>query len=81
LKAEEEIEIRDFFNDVTIINLTEQIKNSAISFRRHYKLKLPDALIVATAHYLNAELLTNDIKLLKISELSIKTLILKNNDE
>jgi predicted nucleic acid-binding protein len=62
---------------VTIIDLTEKVKQSAIAFRRQYWLKLPDALIVATAQCLNAELFTNDIKLLNISELSIKSLLLK----
>ena len=77
LKMEDETEIRSFLNDVTIIDLTETIKQSAIALRRQYRLKLPDALIVATAHNLNAELFTNDIKLLNISELSIKPLLLK----
>ncbi|MDD5461133.1 MAG: type II toxin-antitoxin system VapC family toxin [Methylococcales bacterium] len=77
INREYEIEIRDFLNDVTIINLTEKIKQSAIAFRRQYRLKLPDALIVATAYNLNAELFTNHIKLLNLSELSIKSLSLK----
>lgn len=77
LKMEDEAEIRSFLNDVTIIDLTETIKQSAIALRRQYRLKLPDALIVATAHDLSAELFTNDIKLLNISELSIKSLLLK----
>jgi predicted nucleic acid-binding protein len=77
LKMEDEAEIRPFLNDVTIIGLTETIKKSAIAFRRRCPLKLPDALIVATAQCLNATLLTNDIKLLNISELSIKSLLLK----
>jgi predicted nucleic acid-binding protein len=77
LKMEDEAEIRAFLNDVTIIDLTEKVKQSAIAFRRQYRLKLPDALIVATAQCLNAELFTNDIKLLNISELSAKSLLLK----
>jgi len=77
LKMEDEAEIRSFLNDVTIIDLTEKVKHSAIAFRRQYRLKLPDALIVATAHSLNAELFTNDIKLMNIKELSVKSLLLK----
>jgi predicted nucleic acid-binding protein len=77
ISKEDEVEIRAFLKDVTIIDLTETIKQSAIAFRRQYRLKLPDALIVATAHGLNAELFTNDIKLLNITELSIKSLSLK----
>ena len=77
INKEDEIEIRAFLNDVTIVDLTETIKQSAITFRRQYRLKLPNALIVATAQCLNAELFTNDIKLLNISELSVKSLLLK----
>lgn len=79
LKPEDEIAIREFLDDVTIIDLTTQIKKSAINFRRSYKLKLPDALIVATAHCLKAKLFTNDIKLLNISELSTDSLMLKES--
>jgi len=74
---EDEVEIRAFLNDVMIVNLTETIKQSAIAFRRQYRLKLPDALIVATARCLNADLFTNDVKLLTISELSVKSLSIK----
>jgi predicted nucleic acid-binding protein len=77
LKMADETEIRAFLNDVTIIDLTETIKQSAIAFRRQYRLKLPDVLIVATAHCLNAGLFTNYIKLLNIGELPIKSSLLK----
>lgn len=77
LKQEDEAEIRAFLNDVTIIDLTETVKYSAITFRRQYRLKLPDAIIVATANSLNAVLWTNDIKLLNVKELSVKSLLLK----
>jgi predicted nucleic acid-binding protein len=76
LKSEDEKAIRELLNDVTIVNLDEEIKKSAIRFRRDYRLKLPDALIVATAFNLNAELFTNDIKLLNVTELNVKTLAL-----
>lgn len=77
LNPDDEAEIHAFLDDVTIIDLTEQIKQSAIKLRRQYRFKLPDALIVATAYFLNADLLTNDIKLLNIAELSTKPLLLK----
>ena len=76
LKPEDETEIHAFLNDVSIIDLTEEIKQSAIHFRRQYRLKLPDALIVATAVCLKAELFTNDAKLLDIPDLSAKSLSL-----
>jgi predicted nucleic acid-binding protein len=66
INKEDKREIRAFLNDVTIVDVTEAIKESTITFRRQYRFKLPDVLIVATAHALNAELYTNDLKLLNI---------------
>lgn len=77
LTTEDENAIRDFLKDVGIVDLTQPIKQSAIALRRQYRIKLPDALIAATAHCLNAQLLTNDIKLLNVSEMSIRALQLK----
>lgn len=78
LTAEEENAIHDFLADVTIEDLTQSIKHAAIALRQQYRFKLPDALIVATAQCLNADLLTNDIKLLKIEALSTKPLRLND---
>ncbi len=78
LAIEEEKAIDDFLADVTIVDLTAPIKQAAIALRRQYRFKLPDALIVATAQCLNADLLTNDIKLLNIEALSTKPLRLND---
>jgi len=74
LTVDEENAIRDFLTDVTLVDLTQAIKQAAITFRRQYRFKLPDALIVATADCLNADLLTNDTKLLNIKSLSTRKL-------
>jgi predicted nucleic acid-binding protein len=81
LSVESESEINDFLADVTIVDLSKHIKQTTINLRRQHRLKLPDAIIVATAHYLNAKLLTNDIKLLNIPEVSISALPLKKEHE
>ena len=77
LKSDEEKEIHDFLSDVTIIDLNRNIKQSAIALRRQYRLKLPDAVVAATAQHLKAELFTNDLKMLGIPLLSAKALTLK----
>lgn len=77
LKPEEESEIHDFLNDVTVVDLNRDIKAAAIALRRQHRLKLPDALIVATAQQLEAELLTNDTKILGLPNLSARSLPLK----
>jgi predicted nucleic acid-binding protein len=77
LKTEEEAEIHEFLSDVAIIELNREIKLSAIALRRQYRLKLPDAIVAATAQHLKAELFSNDLKLLNIPLLSAKALPLK----
>lgn len=78
LSAESEAEIYDFLADVTVIDLSQEIKRATINLRRQYRFKLPDAVIVATAGHLNAQLLTNDIKLLKTLDVSVRALELKD---
>lgn len=77
LTAGDEAEIHDFLSDVAIVELNREIKQSAIALRRQYRLKLPDAIVAATAQQLKAELFTNDFKLLNIPALSTKALPLK----
>jgi predicted nucleic acid-binding protein len=36
-------------DDITILDLTEKVVDMTISIRRNYKIKLPDAIIVASA--------------------------------
>lgn len=43
--------------------LTREIEDGAISLRRNYRLKMPDAIIAATAKCLKLELLTLDQQL------------------
>lgn len=71
LTVEDETKILDFLNDVTVVDLQFAMKQSAILLRRQYCLKLPDAVIAATALELRAELFTNDIKLSSIQALRV----------
>lgn len=76
LSNEEATAILDFLADVTIVDLTQAVKQSAIQLRKQHRFKLPDALIVATACSLNATLLTNDVKLLNIKEVLTQQLLI-----
>jgi predicted nucleic acid-binding protein len=69
--------IEGFFSEITIIGLTEAVKKLAIRMRRVHQLKLPDAIVVATALSLDATLHTNDAKLLRIPALVSQELRLK----
>ena len=39
----------DFFKDATVINLTFEVAEKTIELRQLHKIKLPDAIISATA--------------------------------
>lgn len=77
LTRTEELSIHSFLSDTQIIELTSDVKNNAIRLRRQYGLKLPDAIIAATALSLEAELLTNDREILKISELRCRKVFVR----
>jgi predicted nucleic acid-binding protein len=67
---EEEI-IKALLDDLEIISLDYQIKELAIKLKRNYKIKLPDAIIAATAIKKNLSLLTADKDFVKIDELEL----------
>ena len=67
---ESEIEIlKKFINRVEVIDINSIIKEKTIELRKKYRLKLPDAIIAASALTNNFIFVTNDIKLLKIKEI------------
>lgn len=55
----------------TIVGLSEYIKRLTIQLKQNYTLKIPDAIIAATAIYLNLPLLTADKDFKKIKELDL----------
>jgi predicted nucleic acid-binding protein len=59
-----------FINDIQVFNLSPAIKEKTIELRLQYRLKLPDAIVCATALVEKAILLTNDKALHQIENLS-----------
>ncbi len=57
--------------DCSIIDINSEIKKSVIKLRKSYKIKLPDAIIAATALSLNIPFMSADKQLKKLSELNI----------
>ncbi|MDB4921373.1 type II toxin-antitoxin system VapC family toxin [Mucilaginibacter sp.] len=49
-------------NELKVISLSDEIAEATINLRRNYRIKLPDAIIYATALVENVPLLTNNIK-------------------
>ena len=77
LTQEEEKLIRDRIADMTVCDIDTAVKAETIRIRREKQLKLPDAIIAATAIVHNAILVTNDIDLQKVSGLSCRTMRLQ----
>ena len=58
-------------DNCTVVGLSEYIKRITIQLKQNYTLKIPDAIIAATAIYLNIPLLTADKDFKKIKELDL----------
>ena len=64
--------IRDLLDQVKLMEFSNVIQERTILLRRKYKMKLPDAVIAATAAFLNVQLITADKQFAKLKdELSI----------
>jgi predicted nucleic acid-binding protein len=62
--------IKEFFAECIIVELGGEVKETAIAVRSGYGLKLPDAIIAATAIYLDFPLLTMDSDFNRVKELN-----------
>ncbi len=58
---EEKEIVTQILNSVEIVDVNKEIADIAIEYRKIKKIKLPDALVLATAKHLNADLLTSDV--------------------
>lgn len=65
ITLEEENIIKDFLNNINIINLNSNIKDETISIKKEISIKLPDAIILATSKINDLILLTQDEGILK----------------
>jgi hypothetical protein len=77
LDSAAETQIRSFLSEITVVPLPRPVIDLAIALRREHAMKLPDAVIAATALSLDAELWTNDDKLFRIPALTCRRLNLK----
>lgn len=65
--AEDERSVAEFIGQIGVVDLTPEVKTAAVSLRRDKRLKLPDAIIAATAHATQATLITHDARLAQAS--------------
>lgn len=68
--------IDELFAALEIVEITRDIADQAIAYRKnkHKKIKLPDAIILATTKYLNADLLTDDYDDFQTIDTSVQVL-------
>ena len=69
-KHDEEILVQ-FISDCIVIDVNKEIKIKTIELRRTYRLKLPDAIIAATASYLKQPIMTADSDFKKIDSIDL----------
>ena len=69
----EEDRIREFLKAVTVCELTAPIRARAVELRKLQHLKLPDAIVCATAMEFGVELWTNDVGLTRVPALRCRS--------
>lgn len=69
--------LKHFVSDVQVISLTDSIKEQTIKLRKERLIKLPGAMVCATAMIERAVLLTNDKKLHEIDGMQYQALGLR----
>jgi predicted nucleic acid-binding protein len=62
---------QNLINDCIVFEMNSQIKKKVISLKQSYKIKLPDAIIAATAIVYNLPFITSDADFKKIKELQL----------
>ena len=77
LTAQEESQLRKLLAGIPVIDVTDEIKDHSVALRKKYRLKLPDAIIAATALSLEAILITNDRAFEAIKEIGTRSVKLK----
>ncbi len=59
----QEIEIiKELLEYFEMVNINSEIADTVISFKQKKKIKLPDAIILATAKFMQCDLLTRNVK-------------------
>lgn len=75
LSATDEQFIYQQLQPLTFVPINQDITKKTIWLRRQYQLKIPDAIVVASAWSMEATLLTNDQQLTKISEITVTSIL------
>ena len=71
----EEKTIRGLLEQCEILQIDDETKEKAIQIRKTFKIKLPDAIIAATAIVQSLPLITADAGLNKVKDLQLEKII------
>lgn len=71
LNKSEETKIRKFLGSCVVIEMSMEVRTKGIHLRKKHKLSTPDSIIAASAQLLNISLITADLKLASIPDISI----------
>jgi len=74
LTREAEGEIQRLLQHLQVVGIDSLVENAAVALRRERHLKLPDAIIAATAKVLNCPLVTGDAELARKVDTAIRVL-------
>jgi predicted nucleic acid-binding protein len=69
---EEKQTILQILRQVEMVDLDKTIADIAVVYRQNKKIKLPDALVLATAKHLEADLITSDVSDFKNVDKSVR---------
>jgi predicted nucleic acid-binding protein len=69
--VKEQREVESLLSECFIVDVNKDIKSKVPILRKTYKLKLPDAIVCATAIFLDMPLLTADKQFTKVEQASI----------
>ena len=75
ITQQEEDSIKSLLQDCTELSISSEIKKQTIEIRKKYRIKLPDAIVSASAIVNNIPLITADKGFRQIAELSLELLI------
>ena len=67
LTQEGELRLKSFLADLIVVPLNDEVEQAGIAIRRDTRLKLPDAIVAATAWVKDAVLITRDKRLLDLN--------------
>ncbi len=74
LSPNSEVSLRNIIGRFNIIDINSEIKENTIKIRKNKNLKIPDAIIVATALSIDAVLVTADKDIIKTDIVKTQTL-------